>query len=216
MKAWTLTTLAVAAGLAAAGCAVAPEPGAGPVPAEAGAEPQPARDDVAAWDDVPPGYGTLRQDDVTVSLRSGALLVKLTPLRQGVIALAAPDTYDRLRSVRERAGGEVERRMGAEAELFLVSFFSYEPNQAFRPTDLTLSYQGRVLRPAAVVAITPGWGAERLQQQETQMAVYAFEGPLDLRQPLRVRYDMEESDGWSRIVPRLDVERSRVQARAGG
>jgi hypothetical protein len=214
MKAWTLAMLVGA--VAVTGCMAATEPGDGPVPASPEAGAQPVQGDDAAWDDVPPGYGTLRQDDFTVSLRSGALLVKVTPLRQGVIALGAPDTYDRLRSVRERARAEVERRTAGDAELFLVSFFSYEPNQEFRPTDLTLSYQGRVLRPAAVVAITPGWGAERLQQQETQMAVYGFEGQLDLRQPLRVRYGMEESDGWSRVVPRLDVERSRVQARAGG
>jgi len=42
----------------------------------------------------------------------------------------------------------------AAPQLFLVSFFSYEPDVSFQPEDLQLSYQGRLLRPLAIVPVT--------------------------------------------------------------
>ena len=45
---------------------------------------------------VPAGYGTLIQDHFTLTLESGPLRVKVTPLAESVIRLAAPDTYERL------------------------------------------------------------------------------------------------------------------------
>jgi hypothetical protein len=166
--------------------------------------------------EVPGGLGTLRQDEITVSLRSGALLVKVTPLAEEVIRLAAPDTYRRLHELVERRKAEVAERAGVAApQLFLVSFFSYEPDVSFQPEDLQLSYQGRLLRPLAIVPVTPGWGKQRLQQQETQLALYAFSPELVLDQPFVVRYGFEQSDQWTRILPRLEVERTRVLSRAG-
>ena len=41
---------------------------------------------------VQPGLGTLKQDEFTLGIRVGALLVKVTPLNERVIRLAAPDT----------------------------------------------------------------------------------------------------------------------------
>jgi len=169
----------------------------------------------AETDLVAPGYGTLRQDAFTVSLRSGALQIKVTPLTEAVIRLAAPDTYDRLHALAESRRSEAaSAAMTPEPELFLVSFFSYEPNVEFQPEDLQLVQQGRLLRARAVLPVTPGWGKQRLQQQETQIAVYAFGEPIDYEQSLVVRYGMEESRGWDRIIPVLEVERAKVRARA--
>lgn len=164
---------------------------------------------------VPAGYGTLRQDEITVSLRSGPLLLKVTPLAEDVIRLAAPDTYDRLHGLAERRREEADRAItGGGPQLFLVSFFSYEPDTRFEPESLQLVHQGRLLRARAIQPVTPGWGMQRLQQQETHSAIYVFEPGLDLELPLLVRYGFAESDEWSRIVPRLQIERTRVQARA--
>ncbi|HEX7117680.1 MAG TPA: hypothetical protein VF212_02775 [Longimicrobiales bacterium] len=166
---------------------------------------------------VPPGHGTLRQDDFTVSLRNGALLVKVTPLAEAVIRLAAPDTYERLHALVESRRVELTA-VAAEAEpvLFLVSFFSYQPDAPFRPDDLHLLSRGRLLRPQAILSLTPAWGAQRLEQQQTQSAIYVFEAGVDLELPLTVRYGRVESDEWSRILERLRLERGRVRARAGG
>ena len=161
---------------------------------------------------VPAGYGTLRQDEFTVVLRSGSLLVKVTPLAEAVIRLAAPDTYERLHALAE------SRRPAAGSgpvELFLVSFFSYQPDVPFQPEDLQLLHQGRLLRAESVIPLTPGWGRQRLAQQETQSAVYVFSAGIDYELPLVVRYGFEQSDEWARIIQRLEVERAKVRARAG-
>lgn len=195
-----------------AGCATGTVPPAEDASPRGGTAAQEKRGETAL---VAPGYGTLRQDEFTVSLRSGALLVKVTPLTEAVIRLAAPDTYDRLHALAESRRSEAATATTpSEPELFLVSFFSYEPNVEFRPEDLQLVQQGRLLRARAVLPVTPGWGKQRLQQQETQIAVYAFGEAIDYEQPLVVRYGMEESRGWERIVQVLEVERAKVRARA--
>lgn len=172
--------------------------------------PQPAR---SADSLVVAGFGTLRQDEVTVSIRNGPVLVKVTPLDEAVIRLLAPDTYDRLSSL-SRSRSEEAARLGlGEPEMFLVSFFSYEPDAAFQPEDLQIVYQSRLLRPTTIVPLTSGWGRQRLDQQETQTAIYAFDEQIDFEQVLTVRYGMEESDEWRRILVVLENERGRIRSR---
>lgn len=207
------TLLFCAAALYASACASGHQPVAAqePVPAPAAAQPGA----VQVPGQIPPGLGTLRQDAFTVSLRSGSLLVKVTPLAESVIRLAAPDTYARLHALADsRHAAAAQAAPGASPQLFLVSFFSYQPDVPFQPEDVQLTSQGRVLRPAGILPITGGWGAQRLGQQETQAGVYVFAGAIDYGQPLTVRYGMQQSDAWSDIVPALDAERGKVQARA--
>jgi hypothetical protein len=202
----------LAAALLAAGCAAAVDPaGGGAAPAAGGAAADPAQ----AAAQVQPGLGTLRQEEVTVSLRSGALLIKVVPLDESVTRLLAPDTYQRTRALAESRRADAERA-ASEPALFLVSFFSYEPDVVFQSEALQLSHRGRLLRPALVLPVSSGFGAQRLQQQETQQAVYVFDSRIDYDQPITVRYGLEQSDAWSAIIPRLEVERGRVRARAGG
>lgn len=163
---------------------------------------------------VQPGYGTLKQDEFTVGIRSDALLVKVTPLNERVIRLAAPDTYSRLHALAEsRRADAVARMGGAEAELFLVSFFSYEPDVTFQPEDVQLEYNGMLLRPGTIIPLTPGWGRQRMGQQETQAAIYAFAEPFDFELPLTVKYGMNQNSDWQRVIPKLETERSKIQSR---
>jgi hypothetical protein len=162
---------------------------------------------------VPAGYGTLRQDDVTVAIRADAVLVKVTPLDEATIRLLAPDTYTRLHALRESRRDDAVRSTARPPELFLVSFFSYEPDVAFQPEDVQLLHQARLLRPAAILPVTGGWGRQRLAQQETQMAVYVFDGPVEYDQSITVRYGLAQSDEWVRIVARLEAERGKILAR---
>lgn len=211
---WRAARLAIACSIAAtgAGCGPAAE-GAGaaaPVPGGGAVEREPA----AGL--VPAGYGTLRQDDITVSIRSDAVLVKVTPLDEAVIRLAAPDTYGRLHALASSRREEAGRGPLREPELFLVSFFSYQPDVTFQPEDVQLFHQARNLRAFGIIPLTSGWGRQRLGQQETQNAIYVFDGPIDYTQAIRVRYGTTESDEWSRILPRLETERANVRTRAGG
>jgi len=164
---------------------------------------------------VPAGFGTLRQDAITATLRDGSLLIKVTPLDEGVIRLLAPDTYQRMHALAENRRADAESA-GPEPQMFLVSFFSYQPNTPFHQENLQLSYQGRLLQPIGVFPLTTNFGRPELEQQERQSAIYVFPGPLDYRQPFVVRYGMTSSNDWTRIIPNLDLERAKVRARAGG
>jgi hypothetical protein len=162
---------------------------------------------------VPAGFGTLRQDEVTVSIRSGAVLVKVTPLDEVVIRLLAPDTYQRLSALRESRREEAARQLMREPELFLVSFFSYQPDVTFQPEDVQLVDRARLLRASVIIPLTSGWGQERLDQQETQTAIYAFDADIDFTQVLTVRYGLVESQEWRQIMSRLELERGRILSR---
>jgi hypothetical protein len=168
-------------------------------------------------DGLPTGFGSLRQDDFSVELSDAGLHVKVTPLAEVVIRLAAPDTYERLHALaRSRLPAARELlESGGEGELFLVSFFSRSPNVEYRPEELLLSHRGRTLRPAGIVPLTSGWGQQLLQPQQTQSAIYVFGTGFDYVLPITVRYGLRQSDEWHRdILPRLDDERTRVLARA--
>jgi len=164
---------------------------------------------------IPAGHGTLKQDAFTVQLRSGPLLIKVTPLAETVIRTAAPDTYDRLHALAENRRKDAEGRTGAmEPQLFLVSFFSYQADVPFQPEDLQVIQQGRPMR-AAILPITPGWGAQLLKQQDLQTAIYAFADPIDYEIPLIVQYGAVQSESWTQIIQRLQTERNKIIARAG-
>ena len=164
---------------------------------------------------IPAGLGTLRQDEFTVGLRSGALQVKVTPLAETVIRTAAPDTYNRLHALSTSRRAEALRAAApsTEVELFLVSFFSNEQNTTFQPENLQITHQGRQMRAATVIPLTPGWGRQQLAQQQQQSAIYAFVGGFDFELPLTVRYGQEQSEDWSRILANLQVERQKVLSR---
>jgi hypothetical protein len=166
---------------------------------------------------VPPGFGTLKVDDITMSLRAGPLLIKVTPLDERVIRLLAPDSYERLHNMAEQRRANAAAATGSQpAELFMVTFFSYEANVDFQPEDLQAFHRGRLMLPSTILPITPGWGRQRMAQQEQQIAVYVLEGPIDYEQPIRLQYGLSSTDAWTRIIPALEIERTRVRAKAGG
>ena len=184
-----------------AGCVVVPDPNAAP-PGEGSLMP-------------PPGFGTLRQDDVTVQFTRDNLQIKVTPLAESVIRVTAPDTERRLRGLADSRSDDAQRAAGSAASLFLISFFSNTPDVAFVPEELQLLSRNVRLRPAAILPITPGWGQHRLRQRQTEMAVYVFSGTVDLESDLAVVYGMEENWAWNSIRARVQAERARARARSG-
>ncbi len=171
--------------------------GDGPPPAPVGEEALP-----------PGGLGTLRQDEVSVTLRSGPLRILLTPLDEWVIRATAPDTYARLSALARR------HRSSEDEQLFLVSLFSDEDGVRFVPEEIQLISRGLRRRPRRIEGITPGWGERRLRQRATEMAVYTFDGPVDLDSgDLRLAYGLHETAAWSRILPRVQEELARIRAR---
>lgn len=183
---------------------------AGPAPAPGPAGPATA----VAADTVPAGYGSLRQEDVTVALRTASLQLRVLPLDENILRLLAPDTHARLAGTRDRLAAAHALPALAPTP-FLVAFFSQQPAATYQPEDVRLVHAGRLLAPLAIAPVTSGWGRPTLDPQEAQLAVYWFEGPVDFGRAIVVRYGATESDGWREVVPRLDAERSRVRARAG-
>jgi hypothetical protein len=209
MKIQTLATILGA--LLAQGCGGS-APGTPPATG-----PEPATADTSSLM-VPAGYGTLLQDQITLQLRSGALLIKLTPLAEEIIRLTAPDTYGRLRGLAQAHGPRASRAaMSRDPSLFLVSLFSYQPDVTYEPEDLLLVNRGLRLRPQGIAPISPSWGTQRLGQQETRMAVYAFEGGIEWEADLVVEYQQLRNEQWrDQIAPVLEAERAKVRARGGG
>jgi hypothetical protein len=162
----------------------------------------------------PPGHGTLRQDEISLPLTSGALRILVTPLEESATRVTAPDTYRRLSGLsnaHRNAPG-----MGESATLFLVSFFSEQPDQRFVPEEVQLVSRGIRFRPTSIIAVTPSWGERRLRQRVTEMAVYAFSSNVDLESDLTLAYGLDQTAAWSAILRRIQAERARARARAGG
>ena len=161
---------------------------------------------------LPPGHGTLRQEDVSLSLTSGDLRLMVTPLHESVTRVTAPDTDRRLSSL--AAAHAVDPGSGGRG-LFLVSFYSEQPDVPFVPEEVQFVSRGLRVRPDRIIPVTPSWGERRVGQRQTEMAVYWFGDAVDLESPLILAYQFEQSTQWSAILPRVQAERSRVRARAG-
>lgn len=169
--------------------------------------------------DLPPaGYGTLRQDDVSLRLRTTAVQIQVVPLDERVIRLLAPDTYSSLhRLVQSKANDvtEVSNRLGISApSLFLVTFFGLEQDARFNPDDLTVTSQNRLFRPAHTLPLSPLWSAQQLGQRETATAIYVFEDGIRTLDPFTIEYVGQRNDNWEQILRTLERERASVIARA--
>ncbi len=167
----------------------------------------------------PAGFGTLRQDDFTVTMDANNVQVKLTPLEEAIIRLSAPDTYQRLRrlsSSRETRIEKIVLEAGLRNEplVFLVSFFTRDWQRAFVPTDVQILSRGILYRPLGILPLTPDWGRHQLKQEETQSALYVFDSAIDLEVALQVEYDRASTLQWVAIIRRLESERARVLSRA--
>ena len=158
----------------------------------------------------PPGYGTLSQRDISLSLRSGDLQLLVTPLAASVLVTTAPDTYRRLSALAIPSGAGAE-----DGSVFLVSFFSDHPEVRFVPEEVQFLSRGLRARPRAIEPLTPGWGVGRVAQRGTEMAVYVFDRAVDLESDLVLHYGLERSNEWSAILLRIQSERARARARAG-
>lgn len=168
----------------------------------------------------PAGYGTLRQEDVAVRLRTSTFLLRVLPLDERVIRLLAPDSYASLHKLQETMAGsiaEAAARAGVHQPVVIfVTFFGLQDQARFVPEDVTITSRNRFFRPVAILPITPRWSEQQLSQRETASAVYAYDDGIALFDPFAVSYGGVTSTDWERTLPTLDRERAAVLARAGG
>lgn len=180
-------------------CTIAPAPDGGtPSPADSATLP-------------PPGFGTLRQEEVSLTLRNQDLQILVTPLAESVIRVTAPDTYERLHRIAEQH----RPRVAPNSVLFLVSFFTQQQEVRFVPEEVQILSRGLRVRPRSIEPVTPTWGQRRVRQRTTEMAVYAFPADVDLESELVLAYGLEQGGNWPAILARVQAERARARARAG-
>jgi hypothetical protein len=173
---------------------------------------------LSAQDTVPPGYGSLRRDDVVMRMSTGTIEIQILPLDEQVIRLLAPDTYRSLTQlVQSRANDitDAASRGGTEhPTLVMVTFLGVVSEARFNPEDLNLTSRGRLFRPVGIVPLLPTWSSFQLDARQQAAAIYLFEPGISVREQLTVSYQGLSSDGWTRSIRLLDQERARVKARA--
>jgi len=173
---------------------------------------------LAAQDTVPPGYGTLKRDDIVVRFTTGTVEIQFLPLDEQVIRLLATDTYRSLTQLivsRQDDITAAATRAGMDhPTLVLVTFYGLVPQARFNPEDLNISSRGRLFRPVGIVPLSPTWGSYQLEARQQAVAVYLFEGGISFRETLAVSYQGLTNEAWGRALRLLDQERSRVRARA--
>lgn len=208
-------------GLAPGACGAAPATSR----SEGDQAPTPARGgdaDDRASDLVPAGYGSLRQDDISVKVRLQGVLVRAIPLEESVIRLLSPDSYRALRDLRD-AGGRREQiqraaqRLGVQdPSLWYVSYFGLQPDAQYVAGDMAIVSGGRDFRPLEVIPLTPGFGAQRVSQREVQSAIYIFDHGIDTNHPLTVTVQSVPTTSWAQVIPLIERERALVRSRARG
>ena len=168
---------------------------------------------------VPPGYGTLRQDDISLHIDAGTVLVRALPLEESILRLLTPDSYRALRDLKEsdraRINAISRRYGGRPVSVWLISFYGVEPAARFTPGDVTVTSGGREFRPYDILPLTVGFGEQRLRQRETQSAVYVYDGDIEVDQPVSLMYEGGVDDSWEDTLQRIERERAMVRARAG-
>lgn len=171
---------------------------------------------------VPAGFGTLRQEDVSIVLTTAGVRATAIPLDEFVIRLLAPDSYRTLRarldSKRQTIAQRASMRGIREPRVWLVRFDGLTPDARFVPTDLTVTSGGREYRPFDVIPLSAGFGEQRLQPRDTQTGLLLFEEGLDVSQPVVVTMGAERNTDWDwiggeGILRKLDTERASIRAR---
>jgi hypothetical protein len=216
------TSLVICAGfiaLGACGAGNATAGGAakqGPTPSTADAA------DSQGHDLVPAGYGSLRQDDISVKVRLQTVLVRAIPLDESVIRLLSPDSYKALRELRDGGGrrDQIQRvasRLGEQdPSLWYVSYFGLQPDAQYVSGDMNIVSGGRDYRPIDVIPLTAGFGSQRVGQREVQSAIYIFDNGIDTDHPLTVTVQSARTTSWAQVIPLIERERALVRSRARG
>jgi hypothetical protein len=169
------------------------------------------------------GFGSLRQDDLTVHLTlTGGLEVRAIPFEESLIRLLSPDSYNTMRLIKASRKIAVDSIMNRnrlqKVSLWYVQFYGLEQGEArFSPQDLIVRNVGRDFRAIQILGLTTGFGDNRVKQREVQSALYVFDGQLDVYQTLTIQMgNVTSSTDWDAVLRRAEQERSSVRSRSAG
>jgi hypothetical protein len=172
----------------------------------------------APGDTVPPGFGSLRRDDIVLRFATDQLQLQILPLDERVIRLLAPDTYRSLEQLiqsRQRDITDAGSRAGlTNWTLVMVTFYGQVPGARFTPEDIQLQSRGQAFRPEAIVPLSPTWNTLQLDQRQQAVGLYLYDGGISWFEDLSASYQGSPQVPWNRSLQALQRERARVQARA--
>jgi hypothetical protein len=101
---------------------------------------------------LPPGYGSLSQNDLSLRMQNDELEIRFIPLDGRVLPLLAPDAFQSLRTLlnnNRRGIDSVASQAGvSQPGLALVSFFGRRPDVRFDAQTLTRSISSRKKFPS--------------------------------------------------------------------
>jgi hypothetical protein len=184
-----------------------------------GTAPALAQDGEYGQDQLPPaGFGSLRQNDVSLRVRNDDLEVRLVPLDERVTRLLSRDAYQSLQSlVRSRRStiDSLARLAGISSPgLALVSFFGGREGVRYDPSNVNVGIRNRDYRPRGIVPFSPRFTSQQLSVREQVSAIYIFEELLPVNDDFNFAYQGQVSEDWQAKQPLLDRERARVSARS--
>lgn len=169
---------------------------------------------------LPPGYGSLTQDDLSLRMQNDELEIRFIPLSPRVLPLLARDAYQSFRTLLEnnrRGIDSVAARAGlSQPGLALVTFFGRRPDVRFDPQTLTILVRNRIFRPLGLLPLTPRFSSQQLGVRDQVSAIYLFEEDLPVDDSFTVSYAALNSEDWQNKQQVLNRERARVSARSRG
>jgi hypothetical protein len=169
---------------------------------------------------IPPGYGTLTQNDLALRVVTPDIEVRFIPLDQRVTRLLAKDSWQSLQSLvqsRRASIDSIANMSGVSRPgLALVTFFGQRVNARFDPQTLTLVVRNRVYTPLGIVPFSGKFTSQQLDVREQVSGIYLFEQDLPVDDSFTISYNGINSGDWSGKQRQLDSERARVALRARG
>jgi hypothetical protein len=167
---------------------------------------------------LPPGYGTLSQNDLALRVRNDDLEIRFIPLDHRVTRLLARDAYQSIMGLVEtnrRGIDSVASRAGvSQPGLALVSFFGLRSDVHFDAQTLTLLIRNRVFRPIGTIPLTLRFTSGQLGVRDQASAIYVFEESIPVDDSFTLSYGSLTSGDWQEKQSTLERERARVAARA--
>jgi hypothetical protein len=167
---------------------------------------------------TPPGFGTLKQDDIQMSLRLTTLEIRFMPLDPRTGNLLAPDAYASFKKMavdnRARIDSVARARGISTPGIVFVSFFGLAPGAFYDAESLAIIVRNRLLRPMGIVPYTPGFMEQRLDPREMRSAFYLYEESIPVLEPFSLQYQNQYTSDWTTKLSRINGERQRVGLRA--
>jgi hypothetical protein len=180
--------------------------------------PATAQEPIAGGELPPPGYGSLKTDNVSLRVTSSDIEVRFLPLDERLIRLLAPDAYQSLHGLvvsRQGAIDSAARGVGlTQPGLALVTFFALRSAARYDPENVGLNYRSQFERPAAIVPYTGNFTSRQLDVRQQATGIYLFDEPLPVFEPFQVLYGTSQGVWGDEVLRRIGIERVRVQSRS--